>query len=272
MKKRKQQPSLERLRAVLDYRPDTGKFFWKERTGYRNILGEEAGGLDSQGSVKISFDKETHSAHYLAWYYVHGEWPAKIQHRNGNKQDNRIDNLMVLHKDPITKRGSADALTHDRLLSIIDYNPETGAMVWRVSTNNRNTIGSEAGSIAKTGYRVVCIDYKQYLAHRLAWFYVHGSWPKEIDHINRDRSDNRMANLRLATRGQNNMNTGLRSDNKSGHTGITWHKGSNKWRATIHHNGKQIQVGMFDTIEEAAKAYSEAAAKLYGDFVKKPES
>jgi hypothetical protein len=81
-----------------------------------------------------------------------------------------------------------------------------------------------------------------------------------------------MVNLRLATRSQNNMNRSARSDNKSGVTGVTWHKQSQKWRATIHKNGKQIQIGMFETIEEAAKAYSLAAQDMHGDFSNKPES
>lgn len=266
MEHSKQPPSLSRIKEVLDYSPTTGKFTWIKKTGHRTNIGAEAGGLDSYGAIKISLDGKIYPAHFMAWYYVYGEWPTNIKHKNGNKQDNRIDNLFALTK-PVNSTGErVETLTVERLRSLLDYNPETGSMVWKISSNSRMHVGAEAGTIAKTGYRIVCIDYKQYLAHRLAWFYVYGSWPKEIDHIDRDRSNNKLANLRLATRSQNNMNTKRRSDNKSGVTGVTWHKGSQKWRATIHKGGKQVQVGMFATIEEAAKAYQEAANEMHGEF------
>ena len=269
MKHRQEPPSLERLRAVLDYSPTTGKFTWKQKTGHRTVLGVDVGTVDAYGSIKISLDTRLYPAHYLAWLYVYGEWPTKVKHRNANKQDNRIDNLFALTKDPVHGYKGSSELTVGRLRELIDYNPDTGSMAWKVSTSNRIPVGSEAGSLQSAGYRYVTIDGQKYLAHRLAWFYVHGAWPKEIDHINRDRLDNRMSNLRMATRSQNSMNKGRRSDNKSGVTGVTWHKGSQKWRAVCHMNGKQIQVGMFDSIEEAAKAYAEAAEKLHGEFANK---
>lgn len=266
MKDRKQPPSLFRIKEVLNYNPTTGKFTWIKKTGHRTVVGAQAGGLDCYGAVKISLDNEIYPAHFMAWYYVYGEWPTNIKHKNGNKQDNRVDNLFALTKDPVHGYKGGEVLTVERLRALIDYNSETGSMVWKISANPRNPVGAEAGTIAKTGYRIVCIDYKQYLAHRLAWFYVHGCWPTELDHIDRDRSNNKIANLRIATRSQNNMNTKRRSDNKSGVTGVTWHKGSQKWRATIYDHGKQKQIGMFATIEEAAKAYQEAANQMHGEF------
>lgn len=272
MKHRKTPPYLSFLKEVLDYEPTTGSFKWRQKIGPRIVIGAEAGSEDAYGAIKITIEKDIHPAHYLAWYYVYGEWPTKVKHRNGNKKDNRIDNLFALTKDPEHGYKGAATLTLERLKTLIEYNPDTGSMVWRISTSNRNPVGSEAGTIMANGYRAVTIDGQRHLGHRLAWFYVHGSWPKELDHINRDRSDNRMVNLRLATRSQNNMNRSARSDNKSGVTGVTWHKQSQKWRATIHKNGKQIQIGMFETIEEAAKAYSLAAQDMHGDFSNKPES
>lgn len=269
MKTRQDPPARERLLQVLDYNPTTGEFRWKQKTGPRTVLGSIAGSPDAYGAWKISLDGSLHPAHYLAWLYVYGEWPTKVKHRNANKQDNRIDNLFALTKDPVHGYKGSSELTVGRLRELIDYNPETGSMVWKISTSNRNPVNSEVGTLLNTGYRLLTIDGQRYLAHRIAWFYVHGFWPKEIDHINRDRSDNRMANLRIATRSQNNVNASRRSDNKSGVTGVTWHKGSQKWRATCHINGKQVQVGMFDSIEEAAKAYSEAAEKLHGEFATK---
>lgn len=269
MKPRQDPPSRKRLIEVLDYNPTTGRFTWKQKTGHRTVIGSEAGSPDAYGAWKISLDGRLHPAHYLAWLYVYGEWPTKVKHRNANKQDNRIDNLFALTKDPVHGYKGSSELTVGRLRELIDYNPDTGSMVWKISTSNRNPVGSEAGTLQSAGYRNVTIDGQRYLAHRLAWFHVYGVWPKEIDHINRDRTDNRLANLREASRSQNNVNITRRSDNKSGVTGVTWHNGSQKWRAVCHVNGKQVQIGMFDSIEEAATAYAEVAERLHGEFARK---
>lgn len=100
------------------------------------------------------------------------------------------------------------------------------------------------------------VDRMQYYAHRLAWFYVHGKWPKlYIDHINRNKSDNRICNLREATAAQNAQNSHPLGRGISGAKGVTWHAQSKLWHAKIKINSRNICLGYYPTIQEAAAAY-----------------
>ena len=154
------------------------------------------------------------------------------------------------------------SLTQERLMSLVSYDAETGVFTWRITRRNCKT-GAVAGSLLK-GYVRISIDSKIYAAHRLAWLYTHGCWPSnEIDHINRVRNDNRLCNLREATRELNTQNANVRVDSPYGIRGVTKHKYSNKYRARIQANKKAMLLGLFDTPEEAAAAYAAAAAKLH---------
>ena len=157
----------------------------------------------------------------------------------------------------------APTLTAEYLRSVLHYDQETGIFTWKVSTSNSVKVGDVAGSPNGHGYQLIQLQSRKHKAHRLAWLYIHGSWPKDqLDHVNRIRTDNRIANLREVTHKQNGQNRSKRSDNTSGHTGIYWLKQSSKWRAQIKHNQKQIHLGLFATIEEALSA-RKAAEKLY---------
>lgn len=106
-----------------------------------------------------------------------------------------------------------------------------------------------------TGYLCGNIFAKRYQAHRVLWALEHGEWPEaDIDHINGIRHDNRMENLRAASRSENMRNVRLRDQNTSGVTGVYWGADRNKWRAEIQHGGRGIKLGSFDTLEEAATA------------------
>ena len=154
------------------------------------------------------------------------------------------------------------SLTQERLMSLVSYDAETGVFTWRITRRNCKT-GAVAGSLLK-GYVRISIDSKIYAAHRLAWLYTHGCWPSnEIDHINRVRNDNRLCNLREATRELNTQNANVRVDSPYGIRGVTKHKYRNKYRARIQANKKAMLLGLFDTPEEAAAAYAAAAAKLH---------
>lgn len=125
-------------------------------------------------------------------------------------------------------------ITQEQLKLILNYDPETGEFNWLVKPRNRASIGGVAGHLRKNGYREISIKGKKYYAHRLAWLYMTGSWPKEhIDHINGNPSDNRFCNLREATRSQNMHNQGVCSNNTSGYKGVCWHKSNQKWEACI---------------------------------------
>lgn len=129
------------------------------------------------------------------------------------------------------------------------YDPDTG--------NLYRSDGSLAVGYVKGGYRIVSVKGKQYLAHRLAYFLVTGMWPDVLDHINRDRLDNRWVNLRHTNRLGNAQNAGLRKDSTSGYRGVSFRKSSGKWRAYIQSGGKQHHIGFFNTAEAAYAARQE---------------
>lgn len=157
----------------------------------------------------------------------------------------------------------ANELTAEYLRSILDYNPDTGIFTRKVSTSNSVKVGAVAGCPGGGGYLLIMIQRRLHLAHRLAWLYMHGEWPKlTIDHINRNRSDNRIANLRDVSHKQNQQNKSKSSTNTSGHPGVSWYKPYSKWVAKIKHNYKHIHLGYFENLEDAVAA-RKAAEKLY---------
>jgi len=161
-----------------------------------------------------------------------------------------------------------DNITPQRLREVLDYNPETGVFTWLV---NRKGNGARIGKLAtaknKSGYGVIAIDHVRYRAHRLAWLYVHGSWPSNfVDHINGDRADNRIVNLREATNAENLQNMRkARRDSSHGFLGVTRHSVNDSWVAQICAAGKRFHLGSFKTVEEARAAYL-GAKKVLHDF------
>ena len=163
---------------------------------------------------------------------------------------------------------TADKLTVDRLRAALNYDPSTGVFHFRFPRGNRSA-GTVAGSPNNCGYILLTIDGQKYHAHRLAWLYVHGEWPtNQIDHIDRDPSNNRLNNLREATQSQNNRNGGLRKNNTSGLKGAYFFKRDQLWMAAIRVNGRQLHIGYFDTKEKAHAAYIAAARIHAGQFAR----
>lgn len=158
-------------------------------------------------------------------------------------------------------------ITHEDLLLLLSYDPETGEFTWLVSASPRVRAGGPAGYLRKRdGYIVVRVHGHGYSAHRLAWFYMYGAWPRSIDHIDRNRANNALKNLREATVSQNAMNTAFRNMNGSGYRGVTWNKGSGKWQAQSRLNGRNHYLGVFDTAEKASEAYEAFCKKHHGEF------
>ena len=155
-------------------------------------------------------------------------------------------------------------ITQSELKELLSYNPETGVFT-RVKNSGRAKVGDVAGcKDSSNGYIAICVQNKRYRAHRLAWLYVSGKFPKDqIDHINHDRADNRFANLREASNQENHKNTSIQKNNTSGVAGVNWHKASGKWKARIKVSQEDIHLGLFIDIIEAAKARKSAEVK-YG--------
>jgi HNH endonuclease/AP2 domain len=159
-------------------------------------------------------------------------------------------------------------LTQVRLVELLDYDPNTGEFRWKVDRTGGTKAGDIAGTLRPKGYMQISIDGVQYLAHRLAWLYVHGAWPPdEVDHIDTVRNNNCIANLRLATSHDNNGNQSLSPRNTSGLKGVSWHKHAGKWIAQIT-IGKPKTLGYFDNKQDAHAAYMTAAQAYFGKFAR----
>jgi hypothetical protein len=160
---------------------------------------------------------------------------------------------------------SRNDLTAGRLRELLDYDPGTGVFRWRAN-RGRVRAGGVAGSLSVSGYLKARVDGRSHWAHRLAWLYVHGEWPRGgIDHINGDRSDNRIGNLRDVPQRINaqNRRTARRDNTSSGLLGVDWHAHRQRWRARIRLRGGRLDLGHFDTPEAAHAAYVEAKRRLH---------
>lgn len=158
-------------------------------------------------------------------------------------------------------------LTAEQLRELLDYDPETGIFKWRVSRKGV-TAGTTAGCCSGKGYIQIRLLYRRYYAHRLAWLHFYGGWPPgEVDHVNLSKNDNRIINLRIATRAQNIANSNARLKNKVQRKGVK--KINNRYVARIYIAGEEKYLGIFKTLQEAGDAYDKAAAMEYGDFARR---
>lgn len=147
-------------------------------------------------------------------------------------------------------------ITQERLHDLFDYDGNN--LIPKIKTSNRTKLGKVAGYINNHGYRIVGADGTQYLAHRLIWLYVFGGWPKEIDHINRIRDDNRIENIRNVDSSENNKNLPIRKDSKTGIIGVCWATRERRWRAVIFTGGKQTHLITTSNLLDAACARKSA--------------
>ena len=154
-----------------------------------------------------------------------------------------------------TVKQKNDALTRAQLIEQFDLDPETGFIARKNRAPNEKLEG---------GYVRYFVNGKRYLGHRLMWLYVYGDFPVEdIDHINRNRSDNRICNLRLVSAAENKQNQNLYKNNSSGYRGVRIYKPSGKWVAVIKANCKRFHLGYFKTQDEAIAMYESARKKLH---------
>lgn len=158
-------------------------------------------------------------------------------------------------------------LTLEKLKSILKYDEISGDFIYISAPARKIKIGDVVGTVEKNGYIRIEISGRPYRAHRLAWFYMTGEWPKyHIDHINLDKGDNRFANLREATRSDNMGNVGLQRDNKTGAKGV--HKTKFGYIAQLRTKEKTQYLGTFQTVEDAKEAYRVAAENYFGEFAR----
>jgi hypothetical protein len=156
-------------------------------------------------------------------------------------------------------------MNQKRLKELLNYNPETGIFTRLTKSAFCVEIGDVAGGKCKNGYILISLDGKQYSAHRLAWLYMTGSFPKNlIDHKDSNKQNNIFSNLREATYAQNIANKKSRS--KSGFKGVTWWARDSKWKAQMQVDGVNKHLGYFDTPEQAHEAYKKYAIVHIGEF------
>jgi hypothetical protein len=147
------------------------------------------------------------------------------------------------------------------------FSYEDGQLYRKVKMGNAFPIGSLAGSIdPTTGYVRTKILGKSWSVHRIVFYMHHGYLPEFIDHIDRNRANNKIENLRPCTKSQNVVNSKVRTDNPYRYKGVTFHKASGKYASQSFIHGKRVHIGLFKTPEEAAIAYNEKAKELFGDF------
>lgn len=161
-------------------------------------------------------------------------------------------------------------LTAERLRTLLTYEPETG--IFRIATyrGGRKKAGEVAGAVNSSGYICIKVDGRKYQAHRLAWLYVHGAWPPDvIDHVNGNRTDNRLSNLRCATRRENKHNSRAPSISTSGVKGVFWNSKRRKWQARIClSNGKRQHLGYHHSLSAAEAVVTAAYSEAHGQFAK----
>ena len=152
---------------------------------------------------------------------------------------------------------------------LLKYDPVSGVFTRKIN-QGKFEAGSHPGHVNCDGYIYISVNGTCYAAHRLAWLMATKTDPGEfeIDHVDGNRQNNAISNLRLATRSENNKNAKIRKDNSSGYKGVSYRKDTKNWRAVIHVNKTSISLGSFDTAELAYTAYCNAAKELYADFFK----
>lgn len=155
-------------------------------------------------------------------------------------------------------------LSFERVRDLFDYDAENGWPVRKKDQFGRIVNRPCGNKPVCKGYGQVRIDGKTYQTHRIVWLLVHGEWPDgEIDHKDRNPMNNRIENLRVASSSENSHNHGLQRNNSSGYPGVSFHKPSKKYQAYIKVDNKIIYLGLFNTAEEAYRAYQLAKIKYH---------
>ena len=270
---------VERIRELFDYSPETGDLIRRGRPECRMLRDVP----ERAGLVRVDGDR--FSIQHVIWFWWFGEVSANIiRHKDGDRRNNRIDNLETnthrikekLSKPPTKTNRTKGEFKHggtwkrrdnlptqEELLADFDYIPETGELLNTRFRGGTSLRGAVAGSVDKCGYRFIAYKGKKYPAARMIWCWVHGSWPEhEIDHINKERDDNRLINLREAARTCNQRNKTLSKNSTTGIKGITINKRTGGYVAQITYEYKSIFLKHSHDLSMAVKARWEAEVRF----------
>lgn len=261
----------EIAREYVNYDASSGIFTRAKVSGRygKYKAGSNAGSISVAGDVTLLIDGTRYQAHRVAWLLHYGEWlprNRRVRHIDGNKQNNAISNLSA---DPEFSGARASRPDIVRLRECFNYDANSGVLTWKISPRVCTPPGTIAGAKNDQGYIVVNTDKHPLRVHRIAWALHYGEDVArgfEIDHINGNRSDNRICNLRLATRGENNQNSKIRANNKTGVKGVHLRKDTGKYSASICVNGEVTNLGSYATLEEASAARGRASLEMHTHY------
>lgn len=213
------------IKELWEYVPSTDSFIWKKGSKFRKM------GSEVSTNPRVSIHSKEYRYDRLKELYLYGTY--------GNSQVSTL-------------------VTWEELVTVLTYNSDTGEFFWKENRGPKTRIGGLAGSIENTGYISIRIGRTSYLAHRLAWFYCFQEWPtKNIDHIDRNKQNNSIDNLRELDQVWNSRNRAKNSNNSSGYTGVYYSTEKKKWVAEIIVNKIKHRLGYFDTAELAGTAYKQ---------------
>lgn len=256
-------PPKSQLEEALNYNPESGLLKWIA-SGSGRIVGKEAGRLTPSGYRKVRFGGGDYFAHDLIFTLMDQGVPRYVLYKDGDGNNLIWENLessnfprSVIKSEPLEKR----PLEHTWLLENTQYLPETGEFFW-LKRGPRRQMDRPLGSLQKKGYIDIELGNINYKAHRLAWFYMTETWPIEVDHENRVKSDNRWTNLREATRVKNNQN----AFRQPGELLPGVRRQGLKFVGQIQVDKVKIYLGTFDTEQEAHNSYREASLEHFGEF------
>ncbi len=272
---------------------------WRSTVTHSAKAGTAIGRRVYLGYWRVQIDKHCYFLHRLAWLHFYGSWPkACVHHINRDPGDNRIANLSDISTNenlslrewdnpitpsvpPMVASGKwwtetkkqlkmklpKEGFTCEEIRQRLRYDPDNGEFVWKDNSENSKP-GILAGYINNNGYNIIALWGRRYMAHRLAWLYMTGDWPKdEIDHMNGCRADNRWTNLRAATSSENKWNRVVKKSAIAGLKGVSRHH-SGKWVAEAKGGGRRIRKHGFATPQLAHEAYKQMIAELHGEFAR----
>ena len=252
-----------RAMQVVNYDLATGLFARREIAHPKDKVGD-AMGTKARSSIMVGIDRRQYQAARLAVFMQTGETPKKVFHVNGDVFNNAWSNLRFVSESVEVQ--AREDIPVEILAAQLNYNPSTGVITRKVRTA-KTLEGEVAGHVNSSGYWSVSVLGRSILAHRIAWAMGTGTWPTtRIDHINRNRIDNRICNLRIASASENNMNSKLRKNSSTGVKGVYYNKNNANYRARVQRGGEVFEVGSFSTIEEADEMVKKARETIHKEF------